>query len=256
MPSRQFRRPRAHSGLSQFDAVFYFEFKFYNYEVKSRMHINSKVRKWGNGPDVASVAHQEKQRRILREAGAVFGEVGYHNATMELIAKRLGLTKAALYYYFTDKSQILLRCFDLGFEVAEAALDAALALDARGLDRFALFVERYVEGIVASLGACAAGIELRSAPPAEMPGVLKKSRAFDRRLRDLVQEGIDDRSIATTDPALAVNWVMGATTLLPRWYRANGRYSGLQVAKAYGDLARRMLSAPATAAPGCNPASP
>jgi len=214
------------------------------------MSTNAKVRKWGDGPNVSAVAHQEKQRRILREAGAVFGEVGYHNATLELIAKRLGLTKAALYYYFTDKSQILLRCFDLGFEVAEAALDAALALEARGLDRFALFVERYVEGIVASLGACAAGIELRSAPPAEMPGVLKKSRAFDRRLRDLVQEGIDDLSITPTDPALAVNWVMGATTLLPRWYRVDGRYSGPQVAKAYGDLARRMLAAADMKAPG------
>ena len=218
------------------------------------MSVNTKIRKWGNGPDVASVAHQEKQRRILREAGAVFGEVGYHNATMELIANRLGLTKAALYYYFSDKSQILLRCFDLGFEVAEAALEAALALDTSGLDRFALFVERYVEGIVASLGACAAGIELRSAPPAEMPGVLKKGRAFDRRLRDLVQEGIDDRSITLTDPALAVNWVMGATTMLPRWYRAGGRYSGPQIAKAYGDLARRMLGAGATAASSHSPA--
>lgn len=220
------------------------------------MSTNTKVRKWGDGPSVSAVAHEEKQRRILREAGAVFGEVGYHNATMELIAKRLGLTKAALYYYFSDKSEILLRCFDLGFEIAEVALKAALALDARGLDRFALFVERYVQGIVASLGASAAGIELRSAPPAELPGVLKKSRAFNRRLRDLVQEGIDDRSINPADPALVVNWIMGATTLLPRWYHADGRYSAGEVAQAYADFSRRMLAAGDAAGPGCRPALP
>lgn len=213
------------------------------------MNSGVKVRRWGQGPEVSAVVHEEKQRRILREAGAVFGEVGYHNATMELIASRLGLTKAALYYYFSDKSQILLRCFDLGFEVAEVALDAALSLEAPGLDRMALFVQRYVEGIVASLGACAAGIELRSAPPAEMPGVLKKSRAFDSRLRSLVQQGIEDRSIAPVDPALAVSWIMGATTLLPRWYHPSGRYGAEQVAKAYGDFARRMLAAGTVPAP-------
>ena len=55
------------------------------------MNSGVKVRRWGQGPEVSAVVHEEKQRRILREAGAVFGEVGYHNATMELIASRLGL---------------------------------------------------------------------------------------------------------------------------------------------------------------------
>ena len=82
-----------------------------------------------------------------------------------------------------------------------------------------------------------------------MPGVLKKSRAFDSRLRSLVQQGIEDRSIAPVDPALAVSWIMGATTLLPRWYHPSGRYGAEQVAKAYGDFARRMLAAGTVPAP-------
>ena len=37
------------------------------------MNSGVKVRRWGQGPEVSAVVHEEKQRRILREAGAVFG---------------------------------------------------------------------------------------------------------------------------------------------------------------------------------------
>ena len=67
--------------------------------------------------------HIDSRETILTAAARLFVEFGHRGIAMRQIAEAVGVTKAALYYYFSDKSQILLRCFDLGFEVAEVALD-------------------------------------------------------------------------------------------------------------------------------------
>lgn len=203
---------------------------------------DNKSRRW-NDDQLREEIRDVRRRQILREAGALFGEVGYQNASMEQIAARIGLTKAALYYYFSDKSEILMRCFALGRQVVDEALEYAMALDANGLERIATFVQRYVLGITSELGACAMTLEVRSAPPEELPRLLGNMRKLDRQLRDFVAAGIEDGSCSTVDPALAVNWVMGAMALIPRWYRSGHRLSAEDIADEYANYTRRMLAA-------------
>ena len=198
-------------------------------------------RRWSDDEQRAEV-RDVRRRQILRAAGTLFSEVGFHNASMGEIAARLGLTKTALYYYFSDKSEILMCCFTLGRQVADDALAKALALDASGLERIAEFVQLYVVGITSELGACATTLELRSAPPAEMPALLSRMRKMDRQLRELVAAGVSDGSCAHVGLSLAVNWIMGAMTLLPRWYRPGSRLSADAIAQEYARYVRRMFA--------------
>jgi len=204
--------------------------------------MSDKPRQW-NDEQLREEIRDVRRRQILREAGALFGEVGYQAASMEQIAARIGLTKTSLYYYFSDKSEILMRCFALGRQVVDEALDQAMALDANGLDRIAAFVRSYVVGITGELGACAMTLEIRCAPPEELPRLLSSMRQLDRRLRAFVAAGIEDGSCAPMDPALAVNWIMGAMVLIPRWYRSGKRLSADAVADEYANYTRRMLAA-------------
>ena len=55
---------------------------------------------------VGSSAPQTR-RRILEAAAEVFAERGYSGASMRDIAERLGITKAALYYHFASKEDLL-----------------------------------------------------------------------------------------------------------------------------------------------------
>jgi len=130
----------------------------------------------------------------------------------------------------------------LGRQVADDALAKALALDASGLDRIAKFVQFYVVGITSELGACATTLELRSAPPAEMTALLSRMRKMDRQLRELVAAGVNDGSCAHVELSLAVNWIMGAMTLLPRWYRPGSRLSADAIAQEYSQYVRRMFT--------------
>lgn len=49
----------------------------------------------------------DTRRRILESAAEVFVEHGYAGASMRDIAEGLGITKAALYYHFTSKEDLL-----------------------------------------------------------------------------------------------------------------------------------------------------
>lgn len=204
--------------------------------------MSDSARRWDDD-DLGGEGRDARRRQILREAGALFGEVGFHNASMEQIAARLGLTKTALYYYFSDKSEILMRCFALGRQVVDEALAHATSLDASGLDRIAAFVRQYVLGITSELGACATTLELRSAPAEELPRLLSNMRKLDRKLRDFVAAGVNDGSCTSVDPTLAVNWIMGAMTLIPRWYRSGSRLGADAIADEYSNYVRRMLAA-------------
>ena len=57
-------------------------------------------------PKVVPEYKEEARSRILDAANKVFAERGYHEATMEDIAKRLGVSKGAIYLYFSSKEDL------------------------------------------------------------------------------------------------------------------------------------------------------
>jgi len=57
-------------------------------------------------PKVVPEYKEEAKNRILEAANKVFAEKGYHEATMDDIAKRLGVSKGAIYLYFSSKEDL------------------------------------------------------------------------------------------------------------------------------------------------------
>jgi AcrR family transcriptional regulator len=57
-------------------------------------------------PRVIPEYKEEARARILRAANHVFGEKGYRQATMDDVAKKLGVSKGALYLYFASKEEL------------------------------------------------------------------------------------------------------------------------------------------------------
>lgn len=57
-------------------------------------------------PKVVPEYKEEARSRILDAANKVFAEKGYHEATMDDIAKRLGVSKGAIYLYFASKEDL------------------------------------------------------------------------------------------------------------------------------------------------------
>ena len=60
----------------------------------------------GKMPRVVPEYKEEARTRILAAANQVFGEKGYRQATMDDVAKKLGVSKGALYLYFASKEEL------------------------------------------------------------------------------------------------------------------------------------------------------
>ena len=57
-------------------------------------------------PRVVPEYKEEARTRILTAANQVFREKGYRQATMDDVAKKLGVSKGALYLYFASKEEL------------------------------------------------------------------------------------------------------------------------------------------------------
>src|SRR6266516_3949884 len=55
---------------------------------------------------------QANRARILQAARKVFGQLGYHGATIEAIADEAGLSNGAVYYNFANKEDLFLALLD------------------------------------------------------------------------------------------------------------------------------------------------
>ena len=63
-----------------------------------------------------------KRRAVILSAASAFRRRGYHNTSMVDIAKTLGLTKAALYYYVRNKEEILFESHLMAYDSMDKIL--------------------------------------------------------------------------------------------------------------------------------------
>src|SRR5438034_9655215 len=80
----------------------------------------------------ARAAQAERTRQqILETAQRLFAERGYDATSLQMIADEMGLTKAAVYYHFRAKNDILLAAMRPGLLRLQALLDEAAAIRGR-----------------------------------------------------------------------------------------------------------------------------
>jgi AcrR family transcriptional regulator len=93
----------------------------------------------------------ETRERILDVALELFNEQGYERTSLREIAERLGVTKAALYYHFKSKEDILLELHLRLHAVGREALDRLEALDdAAVVAAWPSLLEQLIELLVAN----------------------------------------------------------------------------------------------------------
>lgn len=203
---------------------------------------------WKDAVPVPSAQFDRKREVLLREAAASFNRRGYHGTSLTEIAKKLGVTKAALYTYVPSKEELLYYCHDSAMDSAIESLHKAQASAGTGLQRLTLTLRRYLEMMLGQEGGYVILLEENAMKPAHVRAIVKRRDQFEQGLREFVTEGINDGSVVRCNPKLAVFMMMGALNWSRKWYRANGSWSGAQIAHALTEMLERSLSsAPAPA---------
>jgi AcrR family transcriptional regulator len=94
-----------------------------------------------------AVQAEQTRQQILATAQRLFAELGYDATSLQMIADELELTKAAVYYHFRAKGDILHAAMMPGIQRLEALLDASAAIRGRRA-RIEYLVDGFVDFLV------------------------------------------------------------------------------------------------------------
>jgi AcrR family transcriptional regulator len=191
---------------------------------------------WNNA--VASRADQRELKRLtmLRVAGRMFSQRGFHNVSLDDIAAELGVTKAALYYYCTSKDELLYECIKITYDCGRKAREYSEANGGTALEKFCLLHQKFIELLATNSGAYTSAGDIYSMPQEWRDELLSKRRQFDAVNRKLLQRCIDEGSIRPIDTKLASNYFLGAVNWMLRWYSESGDLKPEDIGKAFLDF--------------------
>ncbi len=163
-----------------------------------------------------------KREAVLLAAAQEFNARGYHNTTLDEIAKRLNVTKPTIYYYVTNKDEILTEIFRAGCAALADAADEVDASELSGLDKLAEFMRRYAELMTTDFVRNVALLEDTCLGPEMRAEVREIKSAIDHRFRAFVEEGVREGAIAPCDAKMAAFTIAGALNGIARWYQPTG----------------------------------
>ena len=83
------------------------------------------------GMSTRAAQAERTRQQILQTAQRLFTELGYDATSLQMIADEMGLTKAAVYYHYRAKSDILHEAMRPGIQRLAALLDEAAAIRGR-----------------------------------------------------------------------------------------------------------------------------
>jgi AcrR family transcriptional regulator len=185
-----------------------------------------------------------KRDAVLRTSAHMFLERGYRRTSMSELAKRLQITKPALYYYFRNKEEILVECYRAGITLIETLLDKALVSRGTGLDKVKAYIEAYAKSVVLyDFGRCVSMLDENELSSETRKQVRALKRRIDASIREYIEQGIVDKSIAPCDAKLASFAMSGAINWIGTWYKPAGPLSGLEIASHFSYLLTEGLRA-------------
>lgn len=199
--------------------------------------------RWANALPSRAEQSDMKRKAIIREAARVFNRRGSHGTTLDDVADRLGVTKAALYRYVDNKNDLLCACHEEAMEIANEQLAIGEREGRTGLEKIQIGMTGYLRSVVSDMGIPVLILEENALAEGTAGPIIALRDAFEKRLRGLVEEGIRDGSILPVNPKLAVFMLLGAVHWVTKWYRPDGEWSAEQASTALIELATRAFAA-------------
>ena len=174
---------------------------------------------------------QVQKDRMLRAAAQCFNQKGFSGTSLRDVAEILGLTDAALYYYVKNKEELVYLCYLRAGDVGRETMDRAITDGSDGLDTVRRYLKYHLEVMTGERGPIAIMSEIPSLEPEHRDRILDISRRHSARFEKILQQGIEDGSIAPCDVRMTGNAIMGALNWVPKWFHGDAAVAANVVAE-------------------------
>lgn len=172
---------------------------------------------------------------ILRSAAAAFRRRGYYGASVDEIASSVAMTKGNLYYYFKNKEDMLYACHEHSLEILLGILAEVQAEDSPPDVKLRRLVLAFVHTILDELHGSALTLDFDALSPPLLRRVITRRDKFDRGIRAIIEEGIQQGLFTDGEPKMITFAILGAVNWIVKWFDPNGPRTSDQIAEAFAD---------------------
>ncbi|WP_347954322.1 TetR/AcrR family transcriptional regulator [Gordonia aichiensis] len=184
------------------------------------------------------------REKLLDAALEAFAERGFHGTTTRDIASAAGMSPAAVYVHYRSKEDLLHELSRAGhlatIDTIVEADDPAAPAAARLASVMGAFAERHARG---HTSARIVNYELASLHPDHRREILELRRDITRRVRAIVDSGVESGEFDVDDPRTTTNTLLSMGIDIARWYSDDGALSPTQIRDFYAKLALRVVGA-------------
>jgi AcrR family transcriptional regulator len=156
---------------------------------------------------------------LLQVAVKLFNERGYDGTSMEDLARKLGITKSAIYYHVPSKDELLRLAVDRALDGLFAVVDEVDELPGPAIDRLERLLRGSVAVLVEQLPFVTLLLRVRGNTKVER-AALARRREFDHLVTDLVKQAEAEGDVREgLEPATVARLLFGMVNSLVEWYR-------------------------------------
>ncbi|VFU18780.1 transcriptional regulator of fatty acids degradation (FadR-long-chain (C14-C20) acyl-CoAs) [anaerobic digester metagenome] len=176
-------------------------------------------------------------RALFEAAAGIFARKGYHKATVEEIARAIGVAKGTIYYHFENKEDLYLAVIREGVYLFKQKLDRVAATKAPPPEKIGmliegqlLFFEQEKDFVFLFLKELFSTGVRRELLAEMLAGCLQV-------IRNVVEDGIQDGSFKAVDPEITTSALFGMVAIPALHYLSYNRNIPLEpVHSAVGEI--------------------
>jgi AcrR family transcriptional regulator len=192
-----------------------------------------------------------KTMEAIRKAGLrLIFEHGYEAMSLRQLAAEVGIQAGSLYNHISTKQELLFDLIQDHINELLRQLDRALKGKQDPDERLRAFVAFHVTyHMTRKREVFIANSELRSLDPKNYEAIVALRGAYERRLAEILEQGVEDGVFEVVDVQVATFAIIALLTGLCSWYRPGGRLTREAIVAAHEKLVQSGVSPLAAATP-------
>jgi AcrR family transcriptional regulator len=176
-------------------------------------------------------------RALFEAAAGIFARKGYHKATVEEIARAIGVAKGTIYYHFENKEDLYLAVIREGVSLFKQKLDGVAATKAPPPEIIAMLIEGHLLFFEQEKDFIFLFLKELFSTSARRELLAEMLAGCLQVIRNVVEEGIQDGSLRTVDPEITTSALFGMIAIPALHYLSYDRKIPMEpVQKTIGEF--------------------
>jgi AcrR family transcriptional regulator len=189
------------------------------------------------------VTVRNTRQDVIKAAGRLFAENGYHGTSMRDLGKALGLLGSSLYAHVESKQDLLVEVVEEGARLFQASAAAALEEGGAPGDQLSRLIGGHIGVVLDNRDVVRTYLnEARMLDAEHRSRVIAARDAYEQEFRKVIAAGISDESFRSeADPKLHAIFILSILNAIERWYRPDGAVSRVRLVDEVSYLAEVVL---------------